>query len=50
MTHHDQFIIELKKIAKQGYSIDHEEFEVGLYCVAVPLKDFLGNIVAAISI
>lgn len=50
ITNHDQLVKELKKISQQGYSIDNQEYEIGLYCIAVPIKDFLGNTVAAISI
>ena len=50
ITNHEQLIKELEKISQQGYSIDNQEYEIGLYCIAVPIKDFLGNTVAAISI
>lgn len=40
----------LKKVAKQGYAVDDEEFEEGVKCVAAPIRDYTGNIVAAISI
>lgn len=43
-------ILELKKIKEQGYSIDDEEREIGLYCIGVPIFDLKGNLVAAISI
>jgi len=42
--------IELARIRKQVYAIDNEEIEVGLKCVAVPVKDGEGRVVAAISI
>jgi IclR family acetate operon transcriptional repressor len=41
---------ELKTIAKQGYSVDHEEREEGVRCVAAPVRDHTGRTVAAISI
>ncbi|MDQ1003528.1 DNA-binding IclR family transcriptional regulator [Neobacillus niacini] len=31
-------------------AIDNQEFEVGQFCLAVPIKDFMGNTVTAISI
>lgn len=40
----------LKKVAKQGYAVDDEEFEEGVKCVAAPIRDYTGNVVAAISI
>lgn len=40
----------LRKVAKQGYAIDDEEFEEGVRCIAAPIRDYTGNVVAAISI
>ncbi len=40
----------LKKVAKQGYAVDDEEFEEGVRCIAAPIRDYTGNVVAAISI
>lgn len=44
------FAKELKKIRQQGYAIDNEEIEYGLKCIAAPILDSGGNIVAAASI
>ena len=41
---------ELKTIKEQGYSVDHEEREEGVRCVAAPVRDHSGRTVAAISI
>ncbi|MCI4667262.1 MAG: IclR family transcriptional regulator [Bacteroidia bacterium] len=40
---------ELKEIKTQGYSIDRQEFELGLTCVGVPVFNQLGQQVAALS-
>ncbi len=40
---------ELERIRKNGYALDNEECEIGHRCVAVPLYDYTGNVVAAIS-
>jgi DNA-binding IclR family transcriptional regulator len=41
----------LKEAAANEYVIDNEELEVGVKCVAVPIKDYLGMLpVAAISV
>ncbi len=42
--------VELARARKQGYAIDNEEIEVGLKCVAAPIKDRDGKVIAAISI
>ncbi len=40
---------ELHKIERQGYAIDNEECEAGVKCVAAPIKDYTGKIIAAVS-
>ncbi|MFD2587044.1 IclR family transcriptional regulator [Croceitalea marina] len=40
---------ELKKIKKDGYAVDYEEFEIGLICVAVPILNQKNEIVASLS-
>lgn len=40
----------LEEIRRKGYSLDDEEIQVGLRCVAAPIKGFSGKIIAAISI
>lgn len=39
----------LKNIKKQGYSLDLEEFELGLICIAIPIFNKKGNAIACIS-
>jgi IclR family KDG regulon transcriptional repressor len=41
---------ELASIREKGLSFDNEEYEVGLRCVAAPVLDNRGRVVAAISI
>jgi DNA-binding IclR family transcriptional regulator len=43
------FEAELTAIAQQGYSIDREEFLLGLVAIAVPVKDSGGATVAAVA-
>lgn len=40
----------LDKIRAQGYALDDEECELGARCVAAPVRDYTGRIVAGISI
>jgi DNA-binding IclR family transcriptional regulator len=42
--------VALARIRKQGYAIDNEEIEVGLKCIAAPLKYSKSEAIAAISI
>ena len=41
---------ELSKIRREGVAIDNEERELGVRCVAAPVRDGNGNVVAAISV
>jgi IclR family KDG regulon transcriptional repressor len=40
----------LAQIREQGYACDDEESEIGLYCLAAPIRDMNGDVVAAVSI
>lgn len=44
------FLDELKNIKEMGYSIDNQEFEENTICIAMPIRDYTGNIIASISI
>ncbi len=41
---------ELRQIQKQGYALDNEECELGVRCVAVPIRDYTGRITAGLSV
>ncbi len=41
---------ELEKVSVDGYGLDQEECEPGMCCVAAPVRDDRGEVVAAISI
>ena len=41
---------EFAKIRTSGYAIDDEGIEYGLYCLAVPIANYTGNVIAAISV
>ena len=38
--------MELEKIRKQGYAIDNMEHEEGVRCVAGPICDYRGEVIA----
>ena len=41
---------ELKKVRRQGYAFDFRESEEGVECIAAPIRNHLGDTVAALSI
>ncbi len=50
ITRLEDFFAELETVRQRGYAYDNEECEVGVKCVAFPVKDFSGRNVAAISV
>ena len=46
----EPFVKELRHVCEHGYALDREENEIGVRCVAAPVKDATGRTVAAISI
>lgn len=49
ITDHKKLEEEFHKIKKQGFSVDYEEYEIGLICVAVPIFNKKNEIVASLS-
>ncbi len=45
-----KFTEEIKKVRDKGYAIDDIENEPGVRCVAAPIYDYTGSVVAALSI
>jgi DNA-binding IclR family transcriptional regulator len=41
---------ELRRVKDQGFALDREEYERDVRCVATPIKDHRGRVIAAISI
>lgn len=46
----DKLKQELRKVADAGYAIDDEEVDVGVRCIAAPIRDYTRRIVGAVSI
>ncbi|MGO8915572.1 MAG: IclR family transcriptional regulator C-terminal domain-containing protein [Stellaceae bacterium] len=42
--------LELVKVREQGYAVDDEEHAVGLRCIAAPIFDETGAVIAAVSV
>ena len=49
ITDEEAFFVELENVRKKGFAIDDEECEEGHRCVSVPILDYSGKTVAAIS-
>ena len=49
ITDPEKFRQELQTVAKQGYAIDYKESAENGSCIAVPVRDNEGNIIAALS-
>lgn len=50
ITNYDTLLQDLKRIRKNGYSTEYEEFKLEVYCIGMPLHTLNGDIVGAISI
>jgi DNA-binding IclR family transcriptional regulator len=50
ITDKDAFLQELREIRSRGYAVDNGGFEVGVRCVAAPIQDRTGTVIAAVSI
>lgn len=50
ITEREQLMRELEAIRANGYSLDNEECEEGSRCVAAPIRDYTGKIVAGLSV
>lgn len=45
----NELLKELAVIRSRGYAIDEQENEMGIRCVAAPIYDYRGNVIAAVS-
>ncbi len=50
ITNPEDFMEELRKVKQQGYAVDYEEYARGIGCLAVPIRNARGQVVAAIGI
>jgi len=50
ITSYAALVSELASIQRQGYALDHGEHELQVRCVATPIFDMKGEVVAALSI
>ena len=50
ITNMDTLKKEIDQVRKQGYALDNEECEEGVRCIAVPVRNFSGEVVAGISL
>jgi len=50
ITSKSRLIKELRAVREQGYSLDYREIEEDVECIAAPIRDHNGNIIASISI
>jgi len=50
LTHPDRLRIEVARARAQGYACVDQEFELGLRTVAVPLKNYRGQVLAAMNV
>jgi DNA-binding IclR family transcriptional regulator len=49
-TSPNRLLEELRVIRERGYGLDEQEHEIGVRCVAAPIRNHRGDVVAAISV
>lgn len=50
LTSPEAFLAEVEWVRRHGLAVDNEEWVPGVRCVAVPVRDYAGHIVAAVSV
>ena len=50
ITSRAALLLALEEIRQRGYSLDNEECEIGARCIAAPIRDYNGKIIAGISV
>jgi IclR family KDG regulon transcriptional repressor len=50
ITSEEAFFRELAELRLRGCAVDHAEYEPGVHCIAAPVRDRTGEVVAAISV
>ena len=50
LTTPEELLAELARVAEQGYAVDRGEHETFINCVAAPIRDASGRVVAAVSV
>ena len=46
----DELLKDIAEVRNRGYALDLEEYEEEVHCVAVPVLDFMGKVIAGISV
>ncbi|MDK7860773.1 IclR family transcriptional regulator [Staphylococcus lugdunensis] len=49
VKNYEMLKVQLRRFKAQGYAIDDEENELGLYCIAAPILNDAGHVIGAIS-
>ncbi len=50
MTTIDELEFDLARVRRSGYAVDDEELHPGVRCIAAPVRDHAGNVVAAFGL
>lgn len=50
ITDRDSLLKELEETRSRGYAVDNEEWETEVRCISVPVRDYSGDVVAALTL
>jgi IclR family transcriptional regulator, KDG regulon repressor len=45
-----ELLMQIKKVKTLGWAVDNEEHDIGIRCIAAPVFDYRGKVIAAVSI
>jgi len=49
LTDPEKILDEIRSVRRQSYAIDRQEHEPGVFCIAAPVHDYRGQVIAAVS-
>lgn len=50
ITDRDSLLKELEETRSRGYAVDNEEWETEVRCISVPVRDYSGDVIAALTL
>lgn len=50
ITEFNELLLVIKEVKEKGYAVDNSEFEEKVKCVAAPVQNYKGDIIAAVSV
>ncbi len=46
----DELTRQLRSVSELGYAVDDEELDLGVRCIGAPIRDYMGQVIGAVSV